>query len=135
MPPVERMDMKDRAVLWGYIRSGRDGEPLIDRPVEILCRWEEGQIEIPNPDGSFLTVDIVLATKQDFPLNSILWEGQLVYDDTFLSPDGTTYPASGPTLKLYEAVTRTRAKDIKGRGLRYEFGLRRYKDKLPTVRS
>lgn len=135
MPPIERTDLRDRAVMWGYIRSGRDGDPLVARPLEIACRWEEGNIELPDESGSRIMVDVILAAKQSIPVNSIMWEGKLLVDDTFLAPDGTTYPALGPTIFLYEVVIRWRSPDLKKRAVRYEYGLRRYKDKLPRVAS
>jgi hypothetical protein len=131
MPPLEYMDLNDPAVVWGYVRSSREGEPLVLAPIQLMTRWEEGQIEIPNPDGSFLTLDATIATDRNIKLNSIVWEGQVLSDQTFVSFDGITYPSSGPTTDLYEIVTRVRAEDLKGRYPRYEFGLRRYKDIVP----
>lgn len=134
MPPLEHKDFHDPAVLWAYVRTGRDGDPLVSDAVQIMTRWEDGQIEIPNPDGSYLTVDATIATNRNIPLNSIIWEGEKRLDGTFLSfQDGTEYPSTGPTREIYEVVTRMRGEDIRGRIQRFEFGLRRYKDTLPRI--
>lgn len=135
MPPLEQMDLHDPAVLWGYIRTDRNGEPVVAQPVQIMTRWEEGQLEIPRPGDTVLTVDAVIATNRNLALNSIIWEGQLLPDGTYLSYDDVAYPSTGPTKYIYEIVHRVRAKDVKARYRRYEFGLRRYKDRLPTVSS
>lgn len=133
MPPLEHKDFHDPAVYWEYVRAGRDGEPVIAVPVQLMTRWEEGQIEIPNPDGTLLKLDVTIATNRNLRLNSIIWEGKTKPDGTFLSFDGVSYPSTGPTTELYEVVTRIRAEDMRGRIHRYEFGLRRYKDTLPRI--
>ncbi len=126
MPPLEYMDFHSNLVLWSYISTDRQGDPTVAPPIQLPCRWEEGQLEIPSdPKGNFITVDSVIATIQDLVINSIVWEGKL-----------TDLPT--PTINLvylYEVVVKTRAFDLKGRWNRYEFGLRRYKDKLPKIVS
>lgn len=127
MPPLERKDLTDKAVLWEVSRYDGDGFPLVLAPVEISVRWEEAQVEMLDPEGQLVKVDVVAATTLNIPNGSMLWEGSL--------EDLETQYGSGltPTRDIYELVTRNRGKDLKGRITRYEFGLRRYKDTLPSV--
>jgi hypothetical protein len=131
MPPPERRNFHQMAVLWSYVRTSADGEPILAQPVNLRCRWEEGQTEIPNADGTFLTVDATVSTIQNILLNSIIWEGQYLPDGTYQDPQKVVYKV--PTIYLYEVVIRNRGKNVRGRVTRYEFGIRRYKDILPTV--
>ncbi len=108
---------------WSYIRPSREDEPLVAAPIQIPVRWEEGQHEIADAMGNLLTVDVLMASNQDIPLNSILWEGAL--SDL---PSPPTIP-----LRIYEMVIRIHAHDIKYRFTRYEFGLRRYKNAVPKI--
>lgn len=124
MPPLERMDFHDTLVLWGYVGTDRQGDPVVAQPMQLPCRWEEGQTEIPDPMGNKITVDSVIATTQDILENSIVWQGTL---DSIRNAKTLTY--------LYEVVIKTHAKDLKGRIVRYEYGLRRYKDTIPKVKT
>lgn len=121
MPPLEHKDLLEPAVLWSFLRTGREGEPIVAPPVQIPVRWEEGQKEIADANGTRWNVDVVMATNQNMLLGSIIWEGAL----SAIPPN--------PTSGLYEIVIRERAEDIKYRVTRYEFGLRRYKNTLPKV--
>lgn len=123
MPPLEHMDMRDPAVLWTMSRHDRDGFPLVNSPTEICCRWEEKNLEMTDADGNRIVVDAVLAVGRNLVMGSLLWAGKLC-----------DLPDSGePPRDLYEVVLRDRGSDLKGRVTRYEFGLKRYKDKLPRV--
>lgn len=121
MPPLEYLDLEDYAVLWEATgRNDDNGNPVVsDTPVEIRCRWEEGNIESPAPQTQDLVVDAVIATGRQLPMGSILWEGRLA-------------DVATATRDLYEVINRSRAKDLRGRISRYEFGLKRYTDTLPT---
>lgn len=123
MPPLEHMGMVNNAVLWTVLRHDRDGFPLVTTPVEVCCRWEEKNIEMVDPDGNRILVDVILAVPQQIAVNSLMWEGK-----------ECDLPESGiPTTDLYEVVARDRGDSLTGRVRRWEFGLKRYKDRLPRL--
>lgn len=126
MPPLEHMDMTSKAVLWTFVRHDRDGFPLVEEPVQLCCRWEEINKEMVDADGNRIAVDVVLAVPQQIVMGSLMWEGKLTSLPTVDS-------IRTPPRDLYEVVGRDRGKELKGRVVRYEFGLRRYKDKLPRL--
>lgn len=128
MPPLEHAGMVNRAVLWSFVRADGDGFPLVSAPVEVRCRWEERNIEMTDPDGNRIQVDVVLAVPRQIAVNSLMWAGEL---DDLPVVDGTPTPSTD----LYEVVARDRGDDLKGRVRRWEFGLRRFKDALPRVVS
>jgi hypothetical protein len=125
MPPLERMDFHDRAMMWEVQRYDRHGNQLVAEPVELRCRWEEKQIEMLDDQGQRIVVDVILATTQNIPNGSLMWEGS---EEDLEDEVGTGLV---PTDNIYEVIARDRGKDLKGRVTRYEFGLKRFKDVLP----
>lgn len=123
MPPLEHMGMVNRAVVWTIARHDGDGFPLVLAPVDLRVRWEEKNTQMVDPDGERIQVDVIVTSPQQILVGSIMWEGTIA-----------TLPDSGaPTSDIYEVVARDRGDELKGRVTRYEFGLKRYKDKLPRV--
>lgn len=127
MPSLEHLDLTDKALLWEVVRYSREGQQIVSALVEIPVRWEEGQFEKADDIGQLLVVDVVLATNQNIPLGSLLWEGSEEDLEELVGTSGI--PESG----IYEVVTRNRGKDLKGRVSRYEFGLKRFKDAMPDI--
>lgn len=126
MPPLEHQHMTTTAVLWSMVRHDRDGFPLVSAPEQIRVRWEEADAEMVDDEGNRIRVDVVLTAPRQLVTGSLLWEGELA---SLPLVDGVRTPPRD----LYEVISRVRGKDLKGRLLRYEFGLRRYKDRLPTI--
>lgn len=117
------MGMVNRAVVWPIARHDGDGFPLVLSPTDLRVRWEEKNIEMVDPNGERIQVDVILTSPQQIIIGSIMWEGTIA-----------TLPGSGvPTTNIYEVVARDRGDELKGRVTRYEFGLKRYKDKIPRV--
>lgn len=127
MPALEVLDLKGKAVLWAVLRYDRQGNPVLAPPVEIPVRWEEAQTDSLDPQGQQIVVDVIMATNRNIVNGSLLWEGSL---DDLEEEAGT---AMVPAANIYELVTRNRGDDLKGRSRRFEFGLKRFKDTLPTV--
>lgn len=127
MPPLEQMDMHDTAIMWEFVRTDRKGMPIVSSPEEIRCRWEEGQFELKDSEGQQLVLDVIMTTTQDIPLGSLLWEGTETQLRTLVGNSLT------PTSGIFECVIRGIARDLKGRVNRHEFGLKRFKDKFPSV--
>lgn len=133
MPPLERMDLTEYAVMWEASRYGRDGFQVVLSPVQLRVRWEETNFDRMDANGHMITIDVVIASTQNIPIGSLMWEGKLA-DLSGMDTDEEVGTGSLiPDQDLYEVVFRVRAKDLKGRITRYEFGLKRYKDTLPSV--
>lgn len=120
MPPLEHMDMTSNVVYWRLVRHDKNGFPLVVEAEEIHGRWEEINKEMVDDKGNRVQVDVILTVPQQLVMGSLMWEGEL-----------SDLPS--PPRDLYEVVGRDRGKDLKGYVTRYEFGLRRYKDKLPQT--
>lgn len=130
MPPIEHMDMTETAVLWTKTGETRYSDPLVASPQEVAARWEKTARDAAGPNGSTLTLDASVALKVNVPDGSILYLGQL--SDLTGTGTGTgDYPADGTP--LYVVVTRDEAYDLKGRVVRHEYGLQRYRGTLPGV--
>lgn len=122
MPPIERTDFNDRMVVWEYVRGDRNDEPIVLAPVELPCRWEDSDLEVPNPFGSNIDgMDSMIATIVQIRMNSIVWKGTL--------QNLEAYPKQIPPFDICEVILRATGTDLKGRDNRYEYGLRRYKNK------
>ncbi len=128
-PPLEYMDLTDRALMWEVSRVDRHGMPLLSALVELPVRWEEGQVERMDAEGQLIVVDVTLATDQNIPIGSLMWEGS---EEDLEDEVGTT---GIPESDIYEVITKMRGKSLKGEYTRYEFGLKRFKDTLPRVLS
>ncbi len=119
------MDFHNPFVYWEYLTTNRNGDPVVAAPIQLMSRWEEGQLEIPtDKPGEYVNVDSILATTQVLIMGSIVWEGLIS------SITGLTVIEN-----LYNVVIQTIANDLKARNIRYEYGLRRYKDTLPKIQT
>ncbi len=121
--PIEHQGMVNVAVVWPIVRHDRDGFPLVATPDQVCCRWEEKNIQMVDPEGERIQVDVILAVAESLAMGSLVWEG--CRDDL---------PDSGiPTRDIYEIVARDRGDSIDGRFRRHEYGLKRYKDQIKLV--
>ena len=122
MPPIERRQLNQKAVLWAYNSTSADGSPLLAAPVEISVRWEHvlqtasGALGGGDPrSGSVFVADAVA-------IGSILWLGKL-----------TDKPAS-PT-DLYSIDSCDSVPNIKGRITQYSLAISWFGDTLPALGS
>jgi hypothetical protein len=117
MPPVYRRNLRQKAVLWdlagGYDDEGRLN---VDDPVEIDCRWVNKQGQALSPTGTPVALDATVIVNQDIKPGAQMWEGTL-----------SNYLAVGSTddSDIMEVITYGKTPDEKGRGYRYELGLKR----------
>ncbi len=130
MPPLEHMDIREKAVLWEFVRMDRNAMPLVLAPIQISVRWEKEQRDALDKDGQQIVTDVTICSNRDIKLESIIWEGSL--EDLAEETNGTAYV---PTGDIYQVLTRIRAKDLLQRVTRYEFGIKRFKDRLPARTS
>lgn len=126
MPDLDVVDLDEPALLWRATGTTRQAEPIIGPVCQIDVRWVNRKSISYDPEGNTIGVDATIAACVDIPIHSIMWEGAL--DDV----SGTAYPPV-PTSGLMEVVTGNRAKDLRARSTRREYGLKRFNDTLPTV--
>ena len=120
MPPIERAWMRNSAVLWTLVTHDGDGYPRVSSPTAIRCKWEETNAEMVDPTGNRVSVDVKLAVPTQIVMGSLLWEGTLAALGESLTPEDG----------IYEVVMRVRSGNLKASNTRYEFGLKRYRDKI-----
>lgn len=126
VPAFETMDLHDSAVLWTAAGTDGYGQPTVDAPAEIPCRWMYKQKEVVGPNGTPIAIDAQLVVKQAVAVGSIVWEGTL--ED--LPGTGTDYT---PTSGIMKVIGVDRAEDVKGRVMRRTLNLVRYTDSLPAL--
>jgi hypothetical protein len=123
MPPLETMDRHQHATYWAKAGNDGYGEPTISAGVEIVVRWVTKRREAINTDGVPIALDATVITNRRIEPGSILWLGRLA---DFVD-DGDN--------ELMIAATYDEASDLKNRHTRYEIGLQRFRDTLPTIAS
>jgi hypothetical protein len=77
MPQLEIYDLHQTAVYWEYDSVDIFGEPITLPPVEILCRWIDGQQEMQDPMGNKVMVQATVVVAQDIVPKSIMRLGTL----------------------------------------------------------
>lgn len=132
MPPLETMDRNQTAVLWER-RSGRAGvtkfgAPVVSGPVEIRVRWNVTRRQSVDAQGNKVQLVADVVTNRPVPLGSVMWLGS--FEDWPTTGTGTD---DFPGEDLHEVTTDDTTVDLKGRHTRYEFGLARYTNEVPTT--
>ena len=121
MPPPETFDLFQTAVLWRKVGQTRDNEPIVSAAEEVDCRWRWGRRESVGPEGAPIAFDARVALEEEIPDGSVMWLGELRdFRDTGRQPLMTTVTIDGTP-------------DVKGREFRYEYGLMRFKGRLPRI--
>lgn len=135
MPAFEQMDTHQRAVLWPAL-TGRDkfdeyGDAKTGSPQEIHVRWIEKEMDGLRPDGTPVRLDAQIHAIEDIAVGSVLWlapnEDDLALNQWYET--GSAGEDSG--LMVVEALLG-RARDLKGRFTRREYGLVKYRDEAPV---
>lgn len=118
MPPLERTDLRQRAVLWPAIGRDRFGQSTVGSPVEIRVRWLDTQTSMLDAQGNTVTIDATAIVEQDIPLGSQMWLGTL-----------NNLPGTGlvPERGLMEVKKVDGGLDLKARNVRRTVGLIRVK--------
>jgi hypothetical protein len=120
MPPLEDSFMNDTAVLWPFKGFDRHGEPVVDSPVEINCRWSESDHQAGGVGGGTDPAEAQVEVDQYIPIGSLMWKGLLEEWDA-------TQPHT-----LFQVVERTSSRDVKGRWRSRRVVLRKFSSKLPA---
>lgn len=125
VPPLEQMDLVDKAVLWLVEGVDRYNEPLIGDPEEIDVRWVWGRTQALSPTGMPIGIDAQAVSDRPIPVGSLMQLIELKH-----LPPGTGTNDEDLHDRM-EVVTTKEGKDLKGRHTRYELGLVWFKSTLP----
>lgn len=122
MPPLERTDRREKALLWAANGVNTHGQVTVaSTPSEIVVRWATKRRTVVDAKGNAIGVDATVVVNQEIEIGSIIWLGSL--DDA---------AGSTPTSDLMEVRTYDETPDIKNRHRRREVTVARYNDTLPT---
>lgn len=125
MPPLESLDLYDRAVLMEFISQDDYGQPLVREAEEIDCQWEEAQSESRDPQGNVIAIDATVVVDREVPTDSIIWKGELV--------DWLGTGSGGGDDPILMRVARVGAiHDLKGRDFRRVLYLQRFRGTKAT---
>jgi hypothetical protein len=123
MPAIETDGREQKAVVWSANGQDRKGQKKVDQPEEINVRWQYRKSEAKASDSKKVSIDATVTTDRQYPLGSIFWLGEAAELPEDL----------GDIKDLFEAVSYSNTPDVKGRDVRHELGLMRFKNTLPTV--
>lgn len=132
MPPLEILDCRQDAVLWPVAGKGADGLPYVTATAceEIKVRWTQQLRTGTDARGNNVTTTVTIAAVRKvngeaarIALGSLVWLGTL---------DEIPGTSNAPTSDLWEVVTESYALDVRGRNKRFEYGLMRHHNRLPT---
>ena len=87
--------LKQRAVYWSPSAGNDDfGKPIWGDPEEIICRWEDINIQYLDLKGEVKVSNAVVWINVDLELNGVLWKGKLIdiisLDDPYGNPGART---------------------------------------------
>lgn len=122
MPALEVMDLEQSVILWEYRGVDKFNETVRTRQAEPLgVRLVLRARSVPAQDGTPVSIDGSMATDREVPLNSLVWEGEWANWD----------PTNAEQTILEVSHLLGRARDLKGRETRWEYGLTFYKGSPP----
>lgn len=123
MPPLETHDLRQRAVLWSADGTADSGESTFAPPVEIACRWVDGERTAPGPDGGTQTLSATAVVA------AAVYAGDCMRLGTLAEWQALT--GTGIDTGVMEVVTAGVTVDIKNRNTRRELGLAKFRDAVP----
>lgn len=77
MSLITRM-RRQKAVLWAYVGNNDYGQPTVDAPIEIKCRFEDVQEEFIDMVGAKVISDAKIYLDREVALHSVIWVGRLL---------------------------------------------------------
>jgi hypothetical protein len=126
MPPIERSDLKQTAVLWAATADEYDnyGKLKVASPTAINVRWEYRRGETLDTQGTTVAYDAVVIVDQEIEVGSIMWLGTV-----------SDYENTSPAPTVYRVVTYGSTPDIKAQYYRRRVTLAKYGTQLPELIS
>lgn len=122
MPPLETLDRRTTVVVWEAIEL-RDnyGEVRVRAPREIMVKWIDTIKEVVDANGNTIRIDATMSPAESLPNGTIVFRGTLA-----------EHSMLGPHI-LMQMIAPEENEDLKGRHIRREYGMMRYKQSLPTI--
>lgn len=102
--------------------STRHGQPRVESPVNVRCRWVDNQQQSVTQDATREGYPLSIPVSREVPLGSIIWGPGKIAD----LPDTPQY---------YEVVSVSKTPDVKGRHPGYVLSLQKASKSLPEVVS
>lgn len=121
MPPVERMELNQKAVVWRadtVTRYDRYGNAKVGEADEINVRWTSVNRLVTDPQGVPIAITAEVVADEEIPVNSVMRLGKLIE-----LPD--------PIDNLFRVAVSNVTPDIKNRETAYSVSLARLNDSLP----
>jgi|SRR5579885_122140 hypothetical protein len=143
MPAQELAFLRQRAVVWPFLGYDEYGQPVVDFPIEIPCRWLMKHREVLDPEGNTIALDAEVVVAQHVPMNSWMWKGDLeqwysghgalTRYGTGTAPAAPAYDLGSAAFdeELHEVKWRNETPDIKARHSFHKLGLMR----IPNAKS
>ncbi len=120
MPVLETDCLTQEAVLWLVTGKNRYNNPTLAAAVEILTRWETGNVETTDPLNATVAIDSTVVVDRVIAVGSIMRLGKLV-------------DLPSPVDDLREVIDYKEIPDIKGRHFRRTVLLIKFSDTLPEL--
>lgn len=117
---IEIFDCVDYMVLWEADGIDAYGVVKVLDPVEIRGRWNDSPKDANDAQGNKVSIIVRISALRDIPMESVLWHGKLV--DLPIEPTD-----------LCQVKSIDGGLDVHGLAERFEFGLTRFMDKVPTL--
>lgn len=125
MPDIETDDLVHTAVVFPVVGVSNHGDHTYGRPFQINVRWIQKVAGANEPKKRTNSFDVTLVAAQPMATDCLLWKGLLA---DFPSNTGPVTVAG-----LHRIDQRTYTDDIRGAVTRFEFTLKRYKNKMPSI--
>lgn len=115
------------AVLWEFVRTAGDGEPVVAAPVQIPARWLWQSTVSSGPDTATVALAGRVLVDREISLDSIMWEGKLSEWNALTPPQREDW--------LVQVKTTSTVEDIKGDAVRRKVGVQFFRGRLPQVEA
>lgn len=122
MPPLETVGFRITVVIWeAWETRDNYGEVRVKPPREIIVDWTDNIRTIMGPLSNPVQIDATMATAEPIANSSIVFQGTLAESNNIQ-----------PQL-LMQIIKPNENFDLKGRQVRREYNMMRFRDSLPTI--
>lgn len=125
MPHISRRNHNQTALLWESLSNDWQGEPEVDNPVVIRCRWEDRKSQAVNADGLLVGLDATVFVSRDIPIDSLMKLGEL--------SDLTGTGFTETDVDIFQVKTVTKVPSLNNRANTRRLGLVRFRGSLPAT--
>src|SRR5215475_4675413 len=117
MPPQELAFLYDRARVWPCTGYDSYGQPVVDVPEDITCRWLDVVSDMLSPQGNTVRLDVTVIVDRVIPVGSRM---QLMEFTGECGVDLATPCVVDPSLwvlvgAMFEVKQFNQTPDLKGR--------------------